>query len=86
VADRDGKLPVAGQFLQHDVLVERLVVSFAEPDDLGDPHLDVADRGGCGHGDLPPAPAKAIFLPSSVEGERLPTPRTLPGAGRSRSV
>jgi tetratricopeptide (TPR) repeat protein len=42
---------VACHLLQHDVLVEGLVVGCAESDDLGDPHLDVANLCGCGHGD-----------------------------------
>jgi hypothetical protein len=57
LADRDGKVPAACYLLQHDVLADRLVLSCAEPDDLGDPHLDVADRCGCGHGDLPHPPS-----------------------------
>jgi hypothetical protein len=63
VPDLNGKVPVACHLLEHDVLVERLVVSRAKPDDLGDPHLDVADLGGSGHGDLLPHRAKAILLP-----------------------
>jgi len=63
LADRDGKVPVACLLLQHDVLADRLFVSCAKPDDLGDPHLDVADLGGYGHGDLLASPAKAILLP-----------------------
>jgi hypothetical protein len=46
LAGWNGELPVACQLLQHDVM-ERLVLSCGEPDDLGDPHLDVAKRCGC---------------------------------------
>jgi hypothetical protein len=62
VANGEDKLPVACHLVQH--VVNQLVVSCAEPDYLGDPHLDVADLCGCGHGRPPSSPAKAIFLPS----------------------
>src|SRR4029453_6665600 len=74
LADRDGELPGAGPLLQHDV-VEQLILSRGEPDDLGDPHLDVANLCGCGHGDLPPSPARQIFLPWPAEGEHLRMPK-----------
>src|SRR5512132_4332496 len=41
-----------------------------EPDSLGDPHLDVAGRCGCGHGDLLLS-TRQIFLSRPAEGEQL---------------
>jgi hypothetical protein len=69
LADLDGKVPVACHLLQHDV-VEQLVVS-CKPDDLGDPHLDIADRCRWGHGGLPPRPLWPIFRSEPAEGEGL---------------
>src|SRR5215208_5226370 len=45
------------------VPAERLILSCAEPNDLGDPHLDVANVCGCVHGDLPCSPARRSSSP-----------------------
>jgi hypothetical protein len=75
------------------VPAERFILSCAEPNDLGDPHLDVANVCGCVHGDLPCSPARRSSSPRLLR-RAAPYPRTLPGhsccriaeAGRPRAV